>query len=82
MKTGMLWFDNDPNRNLEEKLRRAVTRYLVKYGSSPNVCYVHPSMLIGQQPAVAGMVVRGTNMVLPDHFWLGHDETEMAEPAA
>ena len=82
MKTGMLWFDNDENRTLEEKLNHAVTRYIFKYGSSPNICYVHPSMLLGGYPALEGITVRGSNMVLPYHFWLGHEKNGRVEPAA
>ena len=45
MKIGMLWFDNDPKSNLDLKIERAATYYRNKYGCSPTLCFVHPSML-------------------------------------
>ena len=82
MRTGMLWFDNDRDRKFEDKLQRATTRYLTKYGQKPTVCYVHPSMMLGVSPNLAGMVIRGTNTVLPHHFWLGHEEGVERKSAA
>lgn len=42
---GLLWFDDDPNRDLEQKVGNAARRYTEKFGRQPTVCYVHPSML-------------------------------------
>ena len=33
MKTGLLWFDDDPQKRLEEKVQRAATHYERKYGA-------------------------------------------------
>ncbi len=82
MKVGMLWFDNDDQRNLEAKLLRAADYYQAKYGRRPTVCYVHPSMMFGQRNGVAGLVLRAANTVLPHHFWLGEGEDAQARPAA
>lgn len=45
MKIGMLWFDNDPHTDLAAKVERAASYYRSKYGKTPTVCFVHPSML-------------------------------------
>jgi len=45
MKTGLLWFDDDPRKQLEEKVQRAATHYERKYGHAPDLCYVHPNVL-------------------------------------
>jgi hypothetical protein len=45
MNIGMLWFDNDPKLNLDTKVERAVAYYRDKYGKTPTLCFVHPSML-------------------------------------
>jgi len=45
MNVGMLWFDNDPKSNLDNKIERAARYYRDKYGKTPTVCFVHPSML-------------------------------------
>ncbi len=82
MDVGLLWFDNDPRRGIEEKVLRAASRYEQKYGCAPNVCFVHPSMLNGngngkQQVVKAGRVeVRPGRAILPDHFWVGVTEKQ------
>ena len=80
MKTGMLWFDNNQERGLEEKLQRAVAHYQRKYGSTPTVCYVHPSMLVGKKQHMGRLKLLGSNTVLPHHFWLGTEQQQ--RPAA
>lgn len=45
MNVGMLWFDNDNKRALNAKIERAAEYYRNKYGRSPTLCFVHPSML-------------------------------------
>ena len=45
MNIGMLWFDNDPKLNLDTKVERAVAYYRDKYGKTPTLCFVHPTML-------------------------------------
>lgn len=71
MNTGMLWFDNDPKTDLPAKISRAVNYYKTKYGQSPNLCFVHPSMAKGTLPANNGVELRSSKAVLPNHFWLG-----------
>ena len=41
----MLWFDDTPQRALDKKIELAIQYYQDKYGNSPNICYVHPSVL-------------------------------------
>jgi hypothetical protein len=75
MKSGLLWFDDDPQRRLEEKVLRAATHYERKYGRSPNLCFVHPSVFNGngKHPVkrAGGVEICPGRSVLPDHFWLG-----------
>jgi hypothetical protein len=71
MKTGMLWFDNDPHTDMTKKLTRAATYYQNKYGQQPNVCFVHPSMIKDAPPKNNGIELRSSRSVLPNHFWLG-----------
>jgi len=79
MNVGMLWFDNDAKTDLFGKIERAASYYQDKYGKSPNVCYVHPSMtraVTAPQedtgPIRAGAIeVRTTRSVLPNHLWIG-----------
>ncbi len=78
MKTGMLWFDNDTKTDLLAKIARAAEYYQHKYGQRPDLCYVHPSML-GQVSTgrTAGMEIRPTRQVLPNHLWLGVNEAAL-----
>jgi hypothetical protein len=71
MKTGMLWFDNDPHTDLAVKISRAADYYQKKYGCKPNLCYVHPSMVQPQLVKTSGVEIRPNQMVLPNHLWLG-----------
>lgn len=71
MKTGMLWFDNDPKAQLSEKVRRAADYYAKKYGQVPNICFVHPSMVGEEIVRTKSLEVRPSGLVLPNHFWIG-----------
>jgi hypothetical protein len=83
MKTGLLWFDDDPRKELEEKVLRAAAHYERKYGQAPNLCFVHPSAFNGNgngngkrgkkgDSVKAGEVeIRPGRSVLQHHFWLG-----------
>jgi len=75
MKIGLLWFDDDPRKKLEEKVLRAAVHYERKYGLPPNLCFVHPSAFNGngKRPVkkAGGVEIRPGRSILPDHFWLG-----------
>jgi hypothetical protein len=47
MKVGLLWNNDDPGRDLAEKVGRAARRYRQKFSTPANVCYVHPSTFSG-----------------------------------
>ena len=78
MKTGLLWFDDDPRRELEDKVLRAAVHYEQKYGRMPNLCFVHPGAFNGngkRRVKKAGKVdIRPGRSVLRHHFWLGMAE--------
>lgn len=78
MKTGMLWFDDDPQKELEDKVLQAAAHYERKYGQLPNLCFVHPSALNGngkqRVKRVGEVEIRPARSVLIHHFWLGVSE--------
>ena len=87
MKVGMLWFDDDRQRPLTEKIERAAKHYQSKYGATPNMCYANPQAfgegqneLVVPVPALkAGKVseqltLKQARTILPNHFWLGISE--------
>ena len=86
MKEGLLWYDDDPARDLAEKIGLAARRYRQKFGAPPNICYVHPSV-VGASPLgsgdnarkdraneIGGMQVAVLPSVLQHHFWLGRED--------
>jgi hypothetical protein len=80
MKEGLLWFDNDPRRRLAEKVSQAATRYQVKFGQRPTICYVNEAELNGQEREVGGVKIQPVPDVLRHHFWVGvENETVVAE---
>lgn len=78
MDFGLLWYDGDPRRPLEEKIERAAQRYREKFGRRPNTCFVHPRLVhghSGEKPQLADppatiRVVSAPNVLL-HHFWVG-----------
>jgi hypothetical protein len=73
----MLWYDDDPKHSLKEKLARAVEHMRGKYGQTPELCFVHPSVITslqGEQPVVTvdGMKIKlvPQRRVLRNHFSL------------
>jgi hypothetical protein len=73
MKQGLLWFDNDSKRSLEDKIAQAVARYVQKFGHEPNTCYVNPQMIGEGEDARISKQVRvvPAHNILPHHFWIG-----------
>ena len=81
MEIGMLWFDNDQKADLQKKVKRAAAYYRDKYGKVPNLCWVHPGMVLrkGEKPTgeegekfiVDRVEIRMSKTMLPHHFWIG-----------
>jgi hypothetical protein len=86
MKEGLLWYDDNPGRDLAEKIRPAARRYRQKFGAAPEVCYVHPSTLTGSTDGKVKQVgevrVAPLPSVLRHHFWLGREEKRRRRRAA
>lgn len=85
MKVGLLWYDSDPRRQLEDKIDRAAERYREKFGRWPNTCFVHPGAMDGQAPRVLSIAARGSRIrvmsapnILLHHLWLGISKGEDA----
>ena len=78
MHTGMLWFDNSQTA-LTIKIQKAVDYYHKKYGRTPDLCLVHPSMLDTQERSerqleINKLTVRSYRPVLPGHIWIGIED--------
>src|SRR3972149_3661059 len=77
MAIGMLWFDDDARRTLNEKVARAFEHYKPKYGATPTLCFVNPSVLKDKDAPemAAGVLLRPARTVMLHHFWIGVGET-------
>jgi hypothetical protein len=73
MHTGMLWFDNSQTE-LTAKIQKAVDYYHKKYGRTPDLCLVHPSMLKDATFKEDKITVRPYRPVLPGHIWIGIED--------
>ena len=82
MKEGLLWFDNDPRRKLTDKVSQAATRYQVKFGCRPTICYVNEAELNGEDGVVKGIRLRPVSNVLRHHFWVGIEHETVSTKAA
>lgn len=71
MKEGLLWFDDDPRRKIDEKVQQAAARYLQKFGIAPDVCYVNDQSIDRSEVRVGSLRVLPASMVRPHHFWIG-----------
>ncbi len=78
MREGLLWYDDSPERALAEKIGLAAKRYRQKYGATPDICYVHSSVVSGKSSVrLRGPVqvqVATLPTVLRHHLWLGREE--------
>ena len=76
MEIGMLWYDDSPTA-LKDRVNRAAGYYSEKYGRKPNLCLVHPGMLQTDEGKAQGVVIRKGKGVMPGHFWIGVDESQI-----
>lgn len=75
MLTGLLWFDDDPRRDLAAKVAEAAQRYQQKFGVVPDTCYVNPRAVDGGERTLSwqGRPLRvvPSGHILAHHFWVG-----------
>ena len=74
MRIGLLWFENNTKKALEQRVQEATERYREKFGKSPNTCYVHPQDLNGDGLSLGGMRVVAASNILRNHLWVGWDD--------
>lgn len=79
LTVGMLWFDNDPKRDLPAKVARAAKYYYDKYHHVPDTCLVHPAALPAGEAMVSVIKVKTDKYILPGHLWIGIEEANNAQ---
>ena len=77
MKQGLLWYDDNPTRDLVVKIACAARRYIQKFGTIPDTCYVHHSAMSddGKVTQVGGIRVSSRPSILRHHLWIGQEES-------
>ena len=75
MQAGMMWFDNDKKTSLTAKVNTAAAYYRKKYGRTPDLCMVNPSMIPEQMPKDAKISIRAYQPILSGHLWIGIDDS-------
>jgi len=80
MRVGLLWFDDDPKKEVSRKAKEAAERYWEKFGRRPNLCYVSLGTLPIEGLHLDSLRLLPSPLVLPDHFWVGesHQSKEKA----
>lgn len=82
MQEGLLWFDKDPRRNLSDKVRQAATRYQVKFGCRPTICYLNSADIDPQTEEVNGIQIRTAANIQRYHLWVGVEQEPAKAKAA
>lgn len=82
MREGLLWFDNDPKRNLADKVGQAAARYQARFGRRPTLCYLNEREVVGAGIEVNGIRLMPAVYVRPHHFWIGVDQESVPAKAA
>ena len=68
MPWGLLWYDADDT--LDDRVQRAIDRYVAKFACPPNTCFVHPADY-GDGVTIDGIRVVSHPSVLRNHLWIG-----------
>lgn len=80
MNIGMLWwFDERPDRTLDQKVIEAALYFRRKYGKAPTICLVNPAVvdqkgICVDAPEQIQVTVKPWKSVLPSHMWIGVDD--------
>ena len=73
----MLWY-SDAKDDLASKVARAVARHDKKYGVKANLCYVHPSVLVGEI-ITPGVTLLPMTAVMPNYFLVGVSDVQQSD---
>lgn len=82
MREGLLWFDNNPNVELTDKIRQAAARYRVRLKQKPTVCYLNPNQLDGESGRVNGIQLKAAAYIRPHYLWIGVENEAAPSKAA
>ena len=70
MKEGLLWYANQGNVDLRERITSAVKFFESKYGYLPKKCFVNPAALEKPLEMDRKIKVLPNDRVIVNHIWL------------
>ena len=74
MQEGMLWYDNENQKEMREKISNAVDFFQAKYGQLPDICYVHPEEFVSEIVIDEKIKIQPNERVIKHHIWLEFPE--------
>jgi hypothetical protein len=81
IQEGLLWYDNDPQRKVVDKIQRAAERYRARLHRKPTVCYLNAKDLDGELEEIDGLHIKAVTNILPHHFLVGVEQTSVSKVA-
>jgi hypothetical protein len=69
----LVWYDGDRKRPLRAKVEAAAERYQERFGAAPELVLLNPAQA-GEEAEIAGIPVRTTPLVSPNHLYIGREE--------
>ena len=76
MKEGMLWYDDQKDVSIKNKIISAIKFFESKYGYVPEKCFVNPVTLGKPFKLNNKTEILADNYVIANHFWLEFTSTE------
>jgi hypothetical protein len=77
MTLGTMYWDDNSKTTLQQKVETAVGEYKTKWQKSPTTCFVNQKALEPlTEIEVAGVIVKSMKFILPDHLWIGIEESK------
>lgn len=67
----MIWFDNDPQKNINEKINMAIKYYQKKFGSQPTICFLNPKLQEKFLENEQDIEINYNINLSPDYIWVG-----------
>ena len=74
MREGMLWFDDEKQVEMKDKVSKAINFFQSKYGQLPHACYVHPLSFDKEIILDESIKVHPNARVIKNHIWLEFPE--------
>jgi hypothetical protein len=74
MQEGLLWFDNDPQRKMADKIKQAAKRYQSRLHCKPTVCYLNSEEFDTSLNQVDGIHLKPARNIRPHYFWIGVEQ--------